>query len=416
METDVVVVGAGLSGLRCAVRLQELGRSVVVVEASDDVGGRLRTDHIDGFLCDRGFAVINPAYPAVKAWADLPALELCSFGAGVLVRTTSGLHIVADPLREPGLLLHTLRSGLLGPADVAALVRWLAPVLTNPRGVIEGEDTTLAESFDEAGFGGPLRHEVIDVFLSGVLVESHGLSSASFTKLLARAFVLGKPGLPATGVGALPRQLAGRVAGPIRLGEVVERIEPSGRDVVVHTDSGDAIRAGAVVAAAGPRGEPALTGSSVPATHGLVTWWFEADVEPSAYPLIALDGRRRGAPPGPVWNAAVVTTVAPSYAPPGRHLVQATTLLDRPDGLAPEKEVLTHLGELYGCSTSAWRTVARYEIPVALPSAPPPLDTRRPVHLGGPMFVCGDHVDTASIQGALVSGNRAATAVAGYLG
>lgn len=415
METDVVVVGAGLSGLRCAVRLQELGRSVVLVEASDDVGGRLRTDHIDGFLCDRGFALVNPGYPAVKAWVDLPALELCSFGAGVMVRTSSGLKIVADPRREPGLLLHTLRSGLLAPADVAALVRWLAPALANPRAVMAGKDSTVAESFDEAGFSGPLRHQVVDVFLSGVLAESHGLSSASFAKLLARAFALGSPGLPATGMAALPRQLAGRVAGPIRLGEVVQRIERAGQDAVVHTDSGEDIRARAVVAAAGPCGEPALTGSSAPATHGLVTWWFEADEEPSGYPLIAIDGRRRGASPGPVWNAAVVTAVAPSYAPPHRHLVQATTLLDRPDGLASEQEVLAHLGEIYGCATAAWRTVARYEIPVALPSVPPPLATRRPVHLGGPMFVCGDHLDTASIQGALVSGNRAAIAVAGYL-
>jgi len=112
-----------------------------------------------------------------------------------------------------------------------------------------------------------------------------------------------------------------------------------------------------------------------------------------------------------VWNTAVITAAAPSYAPPGRHLVEATCLLDRPDGDAPEAEVLRHLAEIYGCGTAGWRTVIRHRVPLALPAMPPPLRTRAPVSLGDGVFVCGDHRDTPSIQGALVSGNRAAQAV-----
>ena len=124
MVADVLVVGAGLAGLRCAVALTELGREVVVLEASDVVGGRVRTDVVNGFQCDRGFQVLNPAYPAVCRWVDVDALALQSFGAGVMVRRDDGLRVLADPFREPRLLPQTLRSGYLRPGEVAALGRW----------------------------------------------------------------------------------------------------------------------------------------------------------------------------------------------------------------------------------------------------------------------------------------------------
>jgi len=340
MVADVIVVGAGLAGLRCAIRLNELGREVVVVEAADAVGGRVRTDVIDGFRCDRGFQVLNPAYPAVHRWVDLAALALQSFGAGVMVRRDDGLRVVADPLREPRLLPQTLRSGYLRPGQLAALARWSGRVLVDPRGVMRQPDMTLADSLDAAGVVGRLRREVLEPFLAGVLVDSHGASSANFAKLLVRMFALGRPGLPEQGMGALPAQLAARLS-QVRLGLPVDAVSAAGgREVSVLT-GGSNLRARAVVIATDPITAALLTPLPEPATKGLVTWWFEAPETPSILPLLAVDGRRSGAKaPGPVWNTAVVTAAAPSYAPPGRHLVQATCLLDRPDGDAPEAEVL----------------------------------------------------------------------------
>ena len=124
-----------------------------------------------------------------------------------------------------------------------------------------------------------------------------------------------------------------------------------------------------------------------------------------------MDGRGTRTPPGPVWNSATVSAAAPSYAPPGRHLVEATTLLARPDGAAGEVEVLAHLADIYQCPTDRWEVVAHHVIPDAVPATPPPLRLTRPVEAGDGLFVCGDHRDTASIQGALVSGQRAARAV-----
>jgi len=411
MDADVIVVGAGLAGLRCAIRLTELGREVIVVEAADTVGGRVRTDVVDGFRCDRGFQVLNPAYPAVRRWVDLDGLALQFFGAGVMVRKDDGLRVLADPIREPRLLPGTLRSGYLRPVELTALARWAVRVLVDPRAVMRQPDTTLAESLDAAGVVGQLRREVLDPFLAGVLVDSHGLSSANFAKLLVRMFALGRPGLPEQGMGAFPEQLAARLPG-VLLGMPVDAVTGDGARGVSVVANGSTLRARAVVVATDPITAARLTPLPEPATKGLVTWWFEAPQAPSMLPLLAVDGRRPGAKaPGPVWNTAVVTAAAPSYAPPGRHLVEATCLLDRPDGDAPEAEVLRHVGQIYGCSTAGWRTVIRHRIPLALPAMPPPLHPRTAVSLGDGVFVCGDHRDTASIQGALVSGNRTAEGV-----
>lgn len=430
--TTVVVVGAGLAGLRCAARLDELGHDVTVLEAADEVGGRLRTDRIDGYLCDHGFAVINPAYPALRRWVDLAELDLQPFRAGVLVRTARDreLAVLADPRREPGLLPATLRSGYLDPRELAALARWVAPALGPVRRLLTGPDQALADSFDAAGATGRLRHEVLDTFLAGVLVDSHGTTSAAFTRLLVRMFLLGSPGLPSRGVDTLPKVMAAALSRPVCTGEPVEQVTREGAGVRVRTARAT-YEAAAVVLATAPAAVPALLDRSVGATanagqipglgalrpmHGLVTWWFATDEAPHRLAMLAVDGRRNGGRiPGPVWNAADVTAAAPTYAPVGRRLIQATTLLDRPEVPAGEADVRRHLAEIYGRDAARWDLVTRHEIRDALPAMPPPLRARLELRVDERTYVCGDHRDTASIQGALVSGQRAAEAVVRFV-
>ncbi len=407
MDCDVVVIGAGLAGLRCAQVLEATGRTVTVLEANPEVGGRIRTEVVDGFTLDRGFQVLNPAYPALLRCVDLDELRLQSFAAGVLVRASEGLRIVADPLRAPRYLAHTLRSGLLSPRDLVGLTRWLAPVLLDAQGSVRQPDATLSEALDRVGATGHLRR-ILDRFLAGVLVDSHGTTSANFTRLLVRMFVLGAPGLPTGGMNRLPQQLA-RGLRDVRLGTPACALDLQRSRV--DTDAGR-VAARALVVATDTRTAAQLTGIPERPTKGLVTWWYAVDgAPPAADPFLVVDGRGSDKPPGPVWNAAVVSTAAPSYAPPGRHLVQATTLLDRPDGDAPDEEVRRHLGDIYGCETTGWRTLARHRIPDALPACPPPLRLTSSAEVNAGVFVCGDHRDTASIQGALVSGERAAGAV-----
>ncbi|WP_394216187.1 flavin monoamine oxidase family protein [Brachybacterium vulturis] len=421
-DTDVVIIGAGLAGLQCARRLQRAGLQATVLEAADSVGGRVATERIDGFLCDRGFQVLNPAYPAVRAWIDEAALELQSFGTGVDVRTPEGMRTLASPLHHPGHALRTLRSGLLEPRDLAALARWMGPTML--RATVSSRatrDATLSASLDTAGATGRLRRDVLDTFLAGVLADSTGQNSANYVRLLLRSFALATPGLPREGMQALPAQMAASLREPVQLATPADAVREGSRTVTVHSAAGP-VRARAVVLAVGPQDLPALTTAGslpplpAPPMHGLTTWWFAAPEPPTRSTFLRLDASREGGgPAGPIWNTAVISNAAPSYAPPGQHLIQATILLDQPDGQADEAAVRADLGRLFGTSTRSWEVLAHHVLPHTLPALPPPLVDRSPQRLSARVFVCGDHRDTGSIQGALVSGDRAAQAITGIL-
>lgn len=408
MDADVVVVGAGIAGLECARLLHARGLAVRVLEAADVVGGRVRTDRVDGFTLDRGFQLLNPAYPAVRQRVDVRALDLQAFLPGLAVRRDDRLAVLADPRRAPLRLGRTvldgLRSGLLRPRELAALARWVAPAVGPVDRLLARPDATLAASLDAAGADGPLRHAVLEPFLAGVLAEDDGSTSAAFVRLLVRSFLAGTPGVPAAGMAALPAQLAAGLP-DVRLGVRVRQVERVTGGVRVHGDDG-VTTARAVVVATDAWTAEQLVGVPAPAARGLVTHWWAADAPPTSVPAVVVDGRRRG----PVVNAAVLSLVAPTYAPPGTHLVQATCLL--PTGTGPaEADVRRQAGEMLGADARGWRELTRHAIPQALPAQPPPLAVRRDVDLGDGVVVCGDHRDTASLQGALVSGRRAARVV-----
>ena len=270
--------------------------------------------------------------------------------------------------------------------------------------MLDKQDEALADSLTRAGVSGPLRHEVLEPFLAGVLAEPDGVSSAAFARLLLRSFALGAPGVPAAGMQALPEQLARPLSGRITTGITVDEVRAGAQEArVLAADR--TWRTEVVVVAVAGESVDALTPLPPVPTKPLTTWWFACDRAPAPLPFLALDGRRLG----PVVNALDMTSAAPSYAPPGRRLVQATTLT--PIASAGEHEVRAHLDDLYGITTKSWELVARHHIQHALPTQPPPLAVRQPVELSERLFVAGDHCDTASLQGALVSGTRCAHAV-----
>ena len=417
---DVVVVGAGIAGLLCAATLTERGFRVEVLEASDGIGGRIRTDVIDGHRCDRGFQLINPAYPAAQRYLDLEALQLGTFDAGVAVAGPHGPRVVGDPIRAAGHLPRTVVSGYLRPLELLRLARWSGPALGRVSTLLGGPDSSLADSLDRAGVTGRLRSEILGPFLTGVLAEGVGSTSATFGRLLIRSFLLGVPGVPAAGMAAIPEQLAAKLATPVRLHARVTSVADATGGPRVQTEAVGTFRPRAVVVATDPTTAGRLLPITAPKMKGLTTYWFSTPEAPLSVNLLLVEGGGRGA--GAVVNTAVMSHAAPSYAPAGRHLVQATTL--RPDDQREvqvrevqvrEREVRAQLSRMYRSSTSGWDLLVRHDIDRALPEQLPPLQHRRPVGLGGGLFVAGDHRDTASIQGALVSGRRAANAVSAAL-
>jgi phytoene dehydrogenase-like protein len=421
-RTEVAVVGAGLAGLACAVRLAGAGLEVTVLERSDAPGGRVRTDVVDGYRLDRGFQLLNPYYPEARRVLDLTALDLQPFPSGVVVAGRGSRHLLADPRRtSPTRLPVAAWSGLTAPGGLGeklALVRWgLGVQRASMDELLRRPDRAWGEVADRLGLTGPLRTGVLDTFLTGTLGEDAGAASRRFVELLVRAFLRGAPALPRRGMQAMPDQLAGRLpAGSLHYGVTAEQVTPES----VGTAAGT-LAARAVVVATDPLAAARLTGLPEPRTNALTTFWHLAEETPTRAGELHLDGDRRG----PVLNTVVVTNAAPSYLPGsprpdsrptrGPALVASSTLGTATDQQT-EHAVRDQVSRIFGCSTRGWQLLRADPIAQALPSMAPPFDPRRPVELPNGLFVAGDHRDTASIQGALVSGRRAADAVLARLG
>lgn len=405
---DVLVVGAGMAGLVCATELAARGLEVRVLERADHVGGRIRTDFIDGFRCDAGFQLLNPAYPQVKRLVDVPALGMQQFAAGVRVDLGERWVVLADPRRAPRLLPATLRSGLVDLRDIVGLMRWATGSVIAPQRSLDAVDRSLSASWDAVGVTGRLRREVLEPFLTGVLADDPTQASANFVRLLIRSFLLGAPGLPRAGMQALPEQLARRLRFPVETNREVIGVGPG---PVVRTGDGT-VRARVVVVATDLPSAVAMNLTPARISGGLTTWWFgtPGDSAPTGLPhdrLLCVDGRR-----GPVANTAVVSAAAPSYAPPGRGLVQLTALTTA--GVT-DRQAFAEAGRLWRTATTGWELLVRHDISNALPLTRPPLQLRRAVELGDGIYLCGDHQDTPSIQGAMASGHRTAIAVSRLL-
>ena len=166
---DVLVVGAGIAGLTCARELERSGLEVEVLEASDAVGGRVRTDVVDGFRCDRGFQLVNPAYPALRDLVDVGALELRQFAAGAALAGPEGVAIGEETRRSPGQRPPKPRSGYARPAELVRLAAWAAPALGSVPRLLAGDDEPLAASLDRHGVHGRVREELFEPFITVVV-------------------------------------------------------------------------------------------------------------------------------------------------------------------------------------------------------------------------------------------------------
>jgi glycine/D-amino acid oxidase-like deaminating enzyme len=414
---DVLVIGAGLAGLAAARHLTDRGRHAHVVDASDAVGGRIRTDVVDGFLCDRGFQVLNTAYPELLRLVDVADLDLRYFTPGAYFYLGGRRHRLVDPRRHPRGLVDFARAPIGSPAQKTRLAVWAAYCGYAPPARLRQAPDRPARAHLQARGLGRTVNTVVAPFFAGALLEGHLDSSAPLVDLLMRTFVRGRVGLPAAGMQALPGQLAaGLPPGHIHLHTPVESVAGRHQHTppTVRLSDGRSIAAEAVIVATDmTTAADLLAGSGLAARpwKGVTTIYHAAERPPmdEATLLVDVDG-------GLIDNSVVITNAAPTYSCDGRALI-ATSLTLSPAGPPPGdllQAVTGRLGQLWSADTSGWERIATCTIPRALPAMTPPAPLRRSVHAGPPtsgLFVCGDHRDTPSIQGALVSGRRAADAV-----
>lgn len=413
-QPDVLIVGGGLAGLACARHLDRRGFSFTLLDAAEAVGGRVRTDEVDGFLLDRGFQVLLTAYPETQAQLDYDLLGLRTFYDGALVYIGGTLHRVADPLRQP----------LGAPATVLAPVGTLADKLKVPQlraAVLRGslvdlfdreEMTTYDALRQRWGFSDTMIDRFFRPFFGGIFFDRKLEASSRMFEFVFRMFAEGQAALPAGGMEAIPRQLAAPLpAEAIRLNTRVRAVAPG----TVTLDDGTTLEAHAVVVATEAPAAAELLGDHAdiqPTAHRSTTClYYSADAPPVSEGVLILDGEGVG----PVNNVSVLTNVAPTYGPVGKALVSVVVLGDpEEDDAALERAVRRQLLLWFGPEVQTWTHLRTYRVRYALPEQAPPFLTppERPVRLGDGLYVCGDHRATASIHGAMVSGRHAAEAVA----
>jgi len=401
-DEPVVVVGAGLAGLSCAVALHDAGIPVQVYEASDGIGGRVRTDHVDGFLLDRGFQVALTAYPEMQRQLDMAALDLQAFEPGALVWRNGKGSVVGDPFRRPTTTLSTVTApigSLFDKARIGLLRHRVRSV--HPARLLQGDDISTHAALSDAGFSDTIIERFFRPLVGGIQLDPDLTDSRRMFDFIFRMLADGDSAVPAAGMQAIPRQLADRLpAGTIHLDSPVGATTPTS----ITVDGSTITAAMVVVATEGPAASALLDIAPVE-SKSVGAVYFAAPEAPIATKFVVLDGTGRG----PVLNVAVMSNVAPTYAPAGSHLVVAAA--PGHDGPTIEADARAQLRGWWGPQVDAWEHLATYRIAHGQPRQRPPFDPERRVRLDDGRFVCGDHRDTASIEGAMYSGRRCALAI-----
>lgn len=414
-HADVVIIGAGIAGLSAAHQLIGAGVDVSVLEAATHVGGRMATHDVDGFRLDHLGPLLSSAYPELGTTPGLEGLVLRDFAPGVLVHS-GGRQYRAGDVRSARGALRAVRSRpsaprapLGGAIEQARLGAWLARLATTPESrILARPDRAAHEVLSARGLSSRVVGGFLRPLLSALLGDPGLTTSSRMADLTLREYARGRLCVPSGGSATLPELLAAALPpGTVRTGVHVTAADITSVRTKEHGELG--CRSLLLATGAGAAAE-LLPGLRMPAFHPVTVLHHTAPEAPSTGARLLLDADRTG----PVAHTAVMSEVDPSRAPAGRALITSTVLGPPPPDL--DRSVRAHLATLYGTPTDDWELLASRHDPEAVPAMPPPHDPLRPVRVLAGLYVCGDHRDTSTVQGALRSGRRAASAILTDLG
>jgi phytoene dehydrogenase-like protein len=373
---EVLVIGAGLAGLNAAIHLQSRGAKVRILESADRPGGRVASDVIDGFICDRGFQLINANYPALKELKVIDEIDFLIAPRVIEVALDADRHLIGDPRKA---FLSAFDPSLGTLFEKFSLLTF-----------IFGQTAKSEPLSDALRRSGSTYERLLRPFLQGVFLTDPKNVDAKYGQQILRSFVSGSIGIPKNGVGQLSYALANRVSN-ISYNVQVDRIT----DGKVHTSDGVLTPDKIVVATDATTTAQLLGTGQVPKMAGCITWYHAVEDNPSGTGRLVVDGQNRG----PVINSIVISDISKNYAPSGSHLVSTTTGLN-----IAESDVRRHLAIIWSVPTHSWQLIAKYEIPTALPIQSPGNGLSQELRFNDQIYVVGDHKMVPSQQGALFSG------------
>lgn len=417
--SSVLIIGGGLAGLAAASHLHAANLPFLLLESSDGLGGRVRTDSVDGFLLDRGFQILLTAYPEARRLLHFPSLNLRPFYPGALVFHSGRLHRVADPFRRPIDSLLSLPNPIGSIPDklIVAIHRLRAPPAPSP-------ETTISRRLRALGLSPSIIDRFFRPFLAGIFFDPELSASSRLFDFIFQCLAAGDNALPALGIGSIPAQLAANLpSSSISLHSKVLSIVP-GNPPEIKLAGGEILAAnlGVIVAVEQPEAEhllPHLKATSRGPARSTVCIYFAAERIPVSEPILILNGTGEGI----VNNMCFPTNVSASLGPEGGPALVSVSVVGGGGGGGgggPERsdeelaaEVLLELGGWFGPEeVRSWKLLRAYRIEFAQPDQSPPAElTGKDPRIGERIYICGDHWSSATFDGALVSGRRAAEAL-----
>ncbi len=415
----IIIVGAGLAGLTCAKELSEAGKQVLVLEATDQIGGRVRTDyHDDGYRLDRGFQVLFTAYPAAIRHLNYERLKQRKFDPGAILIKEGKRYQLADPLRDPQHVLPSLLNPLVSTLDKARVLRLIAQLGRLSTAEIfagkQPEDETTEAYLQRLGFSKKFIDNFIRPFYGGIFLDRSLSTSARMFQFTFKMLAEGNIILPAEGIQSIPEHLAQALPrGSVRCNARVSELLIDNQQVHgVRMANGEKIEAEQVVIATSSLAAEKFIKKPLP-TQGVSTicLYFAGDERLYRERKILLNT----APDAYINNAVLLTNIAPTYAPPRKHLL-SVTIVGIPEG---DDELIAarcrvELGRWFPeHNLQRWQLLGIYRIPFAQFAQPPGIFAELPdnrTDIEG-LYIAGEYTQSSSIQGAMHSGEHAAKEV-----
>ena len=410
----VIVVGAGLAGLTCAKVLADRGAEVAVFEASDGVGGRVRTDERDGFLLDRGFQVYFTAYPAARRHLDHAKLDLRAFDPGVIIHRDRERSVLSDPRRDPGSLAPSLLSDAATIGDKVRTLRLAASVRQDGwKSASESRDRdfTSLRYLQDLGFSARIVDRFFRPFYGGIFLDRDLGTSSRVLRFTFKMLASGETVVPARGIGELPQQLASHLPeDAVQLNSPVDELLRDEERAAGVRSAGAEHESDVVVVATDAPAANRLAGVPAPEDSVGQTCLYYASGGLGTGKKIVLNGEDGGF----LNNVVELSNISERYAPTGESLVSAVAL-GTPE--APDEELFRRgIGDITRWFPDAdLRPLAAYRIPFAQFSQPPGVHGALPANRTATpgLVLAGEYTEDSSINGAMLSGERAAAEVLG---
>jgi protoporphyrinogen oxidase len=407
---SVIIIGGGIAGLTCAKYLNDRGRSFMLLEADEALGGRVKTDVVDGFRLDRGFQILLTNYPEAKKLLLYDELKLQYFDSGAKIRIADKFVELYNPLKKPSKIFSTAMAPIGSFADKMKIYKFVQQVSAVAEDdFFRKEATSTLDFIKKYGWSDQIIQRFFKPFFSGIYLESELSTSSNFFEFVFKQFAKGDAAIPAMGMQAIPEQIEAMLPQKyIRKGVKVKGFE--GNEVFL--ESGDVLKADKIVLATDAVGADQLLSQKVDQQFNSTTcMYFSAEYAPTQDKLLILNGNPRTDLHNMVNNVVVMSNIVPNSAPKGRALVMVN--ITGTNNIDPKTllfRVKRDLSGWFGSQVNVWRHLKTYQIPTALPVFDAKANFKR-IRLTEKLYRCGDYLSYPSLNAAMQTGREVAQGI-----